>query len=79
MDTQEEHYDEYNENEELNYSDMVRKYVMSGESSTMIECPSCKNKEAVRTDYDRNDGGCLNDYVRISCSQCGYYRDDGLP
>ncbi|WP_063664405.1 hypothetical protein [Aliivibrio fischeri] len=35
-------------------------------------CPTCARK-ATRTEYDRNDGGCINSYFRTDCGHCGHH------
>lgn len=35
-------------------------------------CPVCDN-EATHKDYDRNDGGCINNYFRTDCGHCGHH------
>ncbi len=38
-------------------------------------CPECKYEKAVHRNYDRVDGGCINQHFSIYCSNCGYHED----
>lgn len=65
-----------NASEKLSRSDfnmMVLEYVYDPSIiAHHCECESC-GKQAMRADYDRNDGGCINSYYSVSCSHCEYH------